>query len=84
MSSPVAPTNSSPIPAKEDQLHLCLEAFGRAKSISNEEIAAAVATLCEKDYTADTLSFAGVERLAQLTQLAEGSIPHVIFARVDR
>ena len=75
-SSPAGPPDSSsPLPAQADELHLCLEAFGRAKpSISPEQITVAVTALTEKRYTADTLSFAGVQRLAEVTQLAEGDV----------
>lgn len=75
-SSPAGPPeSSSPLPAQEDELRLCLEAFGCAKpSISPEEITVAVTALSEKHYTADTLSFAGVQRLAEVTQFAEGDV----------
>jgi len=72
-SSPAGPPDSSsPLPHQEDELHLCLEAFGHAKSIATEAIEVAVEGLAEKHYTADALSFVGVQQVAEITQLAEG------------
>ncbi|KAF8193679.1 hypothetical protein BJ912DRAFT_1057368 [Pholiota molesta] len=79
MSSPAGPPDlSSPISIPEDNLPIVLEAFGHAKSIPEEAIDLAVAGLTEKRYTADTLSFAGVQRLAEITQFAEGDAAQLI------
>jgi len=62
ISSPAGPPDSSsPLPSQEDELRLCLEAFGRAKSIATEAIEVAVEGLSEKHYTADALSFVAVQ-----------------------
>lgn len=88
-SSPAGPP-SSPPPAQEDELRLCLEAFGRAKNIPSDQIGTALISLADKHYTPDTLPFAHAERLAQLTPFAEGDAAALIkfskewSGRIDR
>jgi hypothetical protein len=53
-------------------LCVCLEAFGRAKSIDSSVIETAFAALSAKEYTPDTLELIGIDRLAQITQIQEG------------
>ncbi|KAI0313041.1 hypothetical protein OF83DRAFT_1176045 [Amylostereum chailletii] len=63
---------SSPPLAIEDELTCCLEAFGHAKGISPDVIAAAIAGLDDTGYTPDSIPDLSVERIQELTKLPEG------------
>ncbi|KAI0685325.1 hypothetical protein BC835DRAFT_1421345 [Cytidiella melzeri] len=73
--SPVTPSRdprSSPPPPVDDELRLCLEAFGRAKHLVPEVVARALAGLDDAAYSPDTIDNPTVERLQELTGLPEG------------
>ncbi|KAI0260989.1 hypothetical protein BGY98DRAFT_75869 [Russula aff. rugulosa BPL654] len=72
----------SPAPAVEDELRLCLDEFGRAKSVDADAIDAAFNGLNVKGYTPDTLEVISVDRVAELTGLTEGKAAALMkFAR---
>lgn len=74
--------SSSPAPAVEDELQLCLDAFGKAKSISADAVNMAFDGLDSKGYTPDTLEMISIDRIAELTGLAEGKAAALMkFAR---
>jgi len=73
---------SSPAPPVEDELRLCLEAFGRAKSLSSDIVDAAFQGLSDKGYAPDSIGVIRVERIAELTQFREGQAASFMkFAR---
>ena len=77
----VAPP-SSPAPAVEDELRLCLDAFGTAKSIGPDLIDAAFDGLSLKGYTPDALEVISINHLAELTGFSEGRAAALMkFAR---
>jgi hypothetical protein len=79
--SHVAPP-SSPAPAVEDELRLCLDAFGSAKSVSTDLVDAAFDGLNSKGYTPDVLEVISVNHLAELTGFSEGRAAALMkFAR---
>ena len=63
---------SSPAPCVEDELRVCLDAFGKMKSIDSAAIDAAFDGLSSKGYTPDSLDVISVDRVAELTGFAEG------------
>ncbi|KAI0691893.1 hypothetical protein BC835DRAFT_1359293 [Cytidiella melzeri] len=81
--SPVTPScdpRSSPLPPVDDELCLCLEAFGRAKHLVPNVVAHTLAGLDDAAYSPDLCMFCNtdtidnptVERLQELTGLPEG------------
>jgi hypothetical protein len=79
--SRVAPP-SSPAPAVEDELRLCLDAFGNAKSIGTDLIDAAFDGLNLKGYTPEALEVISIDHLAELTGFSEGRAAALMkFAR---
>jgi hypothetical protein len=64
---------SSPPPQYEDELRICLEAFGRAKNIDDDTISWCVDAFQNEEYTADVINEATVGRLQEITGLSEGS-----------
>lgn len=73
---------SSPAPAVEDDLRQCLDAFGKAKLVGADAVNIAFDGLDSKGYTPDTLEMISIDRLADLTGLAEGKAAALMkFAR---
>jgi hypothetical protein len=73
---------SSPAPAVEDELQLCLDAFGNTKSVSTDLIDAAFDGLSLKGYTPDVLEVISIDHLAELTGFSEGRAAALMkFAR---
>ncbi|KAI0690535.1 hypothetical protein BC835DRAFT_1364246 [Cytidiella melzeri] len=73
--SPVTPSrdpHSSPLPPVDDELRLCLEAFGCAKHLVPDVVARALAGLNDAAYSSDTIDNPTVEHLQELTGLPEG------------
>jgi hypothetical protein len=69
---------SSPPPAVEDELVICLKAFGVSRGLTAETIDKACAGLEEFAYTPDIMGEVTADRLQELTGFAEG---HAIALR---
>ncbi|TCD62482.1 hypothetical protein EIP91_006803 [Steccherinum ochraceum] len=63
---------SSPPPALEDELSLCLQAFGRAKRVDADAVMTAVEALGEAGYEPETIAVPSAGRIQELTGLSEG------------
>jgi len=73
---------SSPAPAIEDELRLCLDAFGNTRFVSTDLIDAAFDGLDSKGYTPDALEVISIDHLAELTGFSEGRAAALMkFAR---
>jgi hypothetical protein len=68
------PFELSPAPAVKDELRLCLDKFGRAKSVDADAVDAAFNGLNVKGYMPDTLEVISVDRVAELMGLTEGKV----------
>jgi hypothetical protein len=62
----------SPALAIEDELRLCLDAFGNTRSVSTDLVDAAFDGLNSKGYMPDALEVISVDHLAELTGFSEG------------
>jgi hypothetical protein len=77
--APHAPERlSSPPPAIEDELIICMRSFGASRIISAATIADATAKLEEVAFTPDIMGEVTASRLQELTSFAEG---HAIALR---
>jgi hypothetical protein len=77
--APCAPERlSSPPPAIEDELIICMRSFGASRIISATTIADATAKLEEVAFTPDIMGEVTASRLQELTGFAEG---HAIALR---
>jgi hypothetical protein len=65
---------SSPPPAIEAELDVCLHAFAAARGLSANAIGVALSQLVEFDYSPDAICEASSERLKEITGLTEGQV----------
>lgn len=65
---------SSPPPAIDDELDICLAAFQKAKSLSLEATTRILVSLRNVEYTPDAICEASPSRLEEITGLAEGQV----------
>ncbi|KZP18181.1 hypothetical protein FIBSPDRAFT_1028306 [Athelia psychrophila] len=63
---------SSPAPLAEDELRLCVNAFGKFKDIGQPVLDNIFDSLDSHGYTPDALEVVRIERIVELTHLAEG------------
>jgi len=80
LSSPARPDHppSSPPPALDRELRACLDAFGHKNLVDLAKIEAAFTGLSEKYYLPDSLSVASLDRISELTGLAEGEAASLV------
>ena len=65
---------SSPPPALETELKICIQAFAAACNLPADVIDTALAHLSEYDYSPDAICEASPERLKEITALSEGQV----------
>jgi hypothetical protein len=76
-SSPIPPP-SSPLLLQPNDLVMCLEAFGHAKSIDSIVIENAYIALSAREYMPDILELTGIDHLARIVQISEGQAAALI------
>lgn len=72
--TPNEPRISSPPPAVDDKLDVCLAAFQKAKNLSPELLAGALVGLRKAEYLPDAICEASPSRLEEITGLVEGRV----------